>query len=372
MKKQPRALGSSRRLVSLAAAVTAAVIGVTGCGSDSAAGSGETISIVGFAVPEVANKAIATEFNKTGAGADVSFRTSYGASGDQSRQVEAGLKADYVHFSVATDVDRLVKADLVDPAWNTGPNNGVVSTSIVVLGVREGNPKNIRGWEDLIKPGVEVVTANPASSGAARWNALAAWGSVIHRDGTENGGTEAEATEYLGKLFKNVVSLTNSGRDATTAFLGGTGDVLLAYENEAILAAQNRQGFDYVIPETTILIENAGAILKTATPLAQTWLDFVLGTEGQKQFALKGFRPLNTTNPGVVDLAAVGLQADDIRGAADASDPFPAVTNLLTLDKNFGGGDWVEVKDKLFGDGREGKPLGIVTKAIADSGKASE
>lgn len=367
MNKQSLALGRNRRLVTLAAALTAAVIGVTGCGSDSASGSGETISIVGFAVPEAANKAIAAEFDKTDEGAGTTFKTSYGASGDQSRAVEAGLKADYVHFSVATDVDRLVKADLVDPAWNAGPNKGIVSTSIVVLGVREGNPKNIRGWEDLIKPGVEVVTANPASSGAARWNALAAWGSI-----TENGGTEAQATEYLGKLFKNVVSLTNSGRDATTAFLGGTGDVLLAYENEAILAAQNGQGFDYVIPDTTILIENAGAVLKDATPLAKTWLDFVLGAEGQKQFALKGFRPLNVANPGVVDLAAVGLEAADITGAADANDPFPAVTNLLTLEKNFGGGDWAEVKDKLFGDGKEGKPLGIVTKAIADSGKASE
>jgi len=367
MNKQPLALGRNRRLLAFAGAVTAAVVGVTGCGSDSGSGSNESISIVGFAVPEAANKAIAAEFDKTDEGKGVKFKTSYGASGDQSRAVEAGLKADYVHFSVATDVDRLVKADLVDPTWNAGENKGIVSTSIVVLGVREGNPKNIQGWEDLIKPGVEVVTANPASSGAARWNALAAWGTI-----TENGGTEAEATEYLEKLFKNVVSLTNSGRDATTAFLGGTGDVLLAYENEAILAAQNGQGFDYVIPETTILIENAGAILKDSTPVAKNWLDFVLSADGQKQFALKGFRPLNTANPGTVDLAAVGLEASDIEGAADESDPFPAVTNLLTLDKNFGGGDWAEVKDKLFGDGKEGKPLGIVTKAIADSGKASE
>lgn len=359
---------TKRRWVAVAATASAAALALTACGSsDSGSGSDETISIVGFAVPEAANKAIQAEFTKTDAGEGVGFKTSYGASGDQSRAVEAGLDADYVHLSVATDVDRLVKADLVDPAWNAGDNKGIVSTSIVVLGVREGNPKNIEGWEDLIKPGVEVVTANPASSGAARWNALAAWGNI-----TENGGTEAEATEYLNKLFKNVVSLTNSGRDATTAFLGGTGDVLLAYENEAILAAQNGQGFDYVIPETTMLIENAGAILKDSTPVAKDWLDFVLSEDGQKQFALKGFRPLNTANPGIVDLASVGLEASDIKGAADSDDPFPTVANLLTLDKNFGGGDWGEVKDKLFGDGKEGKPLGIVTKAIADSGKASE
>src|SRR5690606_21953315 len=121
---------------------------------------------------------------------------------------------------------------LVAEDWNAGPNKGVVSSSVVVIGVRDGNPKNIQGWDDLIQDGVEIVTPNPSSSGAARWNLLAAWGQVI-----ANGGTEADAEEYVTKLFRNVVALPGSGRDATTAFLGGTGDVLLAYENEAILAA---------------------------------------------------------------------------------------------------------------------------------------
>src|SRR5690606_3150436 len=171
-------------------------------------------------------------------------------------------------------------------------------------GVRDGNPKDIRDWDDLTEPGVEIVTPNPASSGAARWNALAAWGQVI-----ADGGSEADAQQYVEDLFANVVSLTNSGRDATTSFLGGTGDVLLAYENEAILAAQNGQGFEYVIPETTLLIENPGAILKDSSEVAADWLDFVLGEDGQRQFALTGFRPLNTENPGVADLASVELEA---------------------------------------------------------------
>ncbi|MCX6398209.1 MAG: sulfate ABC transporter substrate-binding protein [Propionibacteriales bacterium] len=363
MSNRPGFFTKRRRTVAAVGLAMTTALAITGCGSDD---PDKTISIVGFAVPEAANKAIAAEFKKTDAGKGISFKTSYGASGDQSRAVEAGLKADYVHLSVATDVDRLVKAGLVDPSWNAGPNKGIVSTSVVVLGVRPGNPKNIQGWDDLIKPGVGVVTANPASSGAARWNALAAFGNI-----TENGGTEAEATQYLNKLFANVVSLANSGRDATNSFLGGTGDVLLAYENEAILAAQNGQGFEYVIPETTMLIENPGAILKDSVPAAKDWLDFILSNDGQRQFALKGFRPLNLTTPGTADLGALGLTAADIKGAQDPADPFPAVTNLLTLDKNFGGGDWAEVKDKLFGDGKEGKPLGIVTKAIADSGKAS-
>lgn len=352
-----------RATAALALALSATVLAA--CGGSSS-GATSTLNIVGFAVPEAANKAIATEFNKTPAGKDVTFKTSYGASGDQSRAVVEGLPADYVHLSVATDVDRLVDAGLVDPTWDDGPNKGIVSTSVVVLGVRDGNPKNITGWDDLVKPGVKIVTANPASSGAARWNALAAWGNI-----TENGGTEAEATTYLDKLFGNVVSLTNSGRDATQAFLSGTGDVLLAYENEAILASQNGQGFEYVIPDTTLLIENPGAVLKKAAPVATDWLDFVLSKDGQRQFALKGFRPLNIAQPGTADLAAVGLKPGDIKGAHDAADPFPAVKNLLTLTKNFGGPGWGGVKDKLFGDGKDGKSVGIVTDSIAKSGKAA-
>lgn len=360
-----------RSTIRIAAALTAAgalALGLAACGGDAEGGSsGETINIVGFAVPEAANKAIAEEFKKTDEGKGVSFKTSYGASGDQSRAVADGLKADYVHFSVATDVARLEKAELIDPSWNDGENKGIVSTSIVVLGVRDGNPKNIQGWDDLIKPGIGIVTANPASSGAARWNALAAWGHI-----TENGGTEAEATEFINKLFANVVSLTNSGRDATTSFLQGNGDVLLAYENEAILANQQGQGFEYIIPETTLLIENAGAILKDASEPSKAWLDFVLSKDGQRQFALTGFRPVNPSNPGVVDLASFDLEPGDIKGAADPADPFPAVKHLITLEQNFGGGDWSGVADKMFGTGQDGQSLGIVTDAIAKSGKASE
>src|SRR5262245_5163041 len=171
-------------------------------GTAGGGGSNTTLHIVGFAVPEAANKAIAAEWNKTDAGKGVKFQTSYGASGDQSRAVVNGLEADYVHFSVSSDVTRLVDAGLVDASWNQGSNKGIVSSSVVVLAVREGNPKGIKDWDDLIKPGVEIVTPNPASSGAARWNALAAWGHI-----SANGGTDAEATDFVTKLFGNVVSL---------------------------------------------------------------------------------------------------------------------------------------------------------------------
>lgn len=321
-----------------------------GSGSTGDADADNTIHIVGFAVPEAANTLIATEFNRTSEGEGVKFQTSYGPSGDQSRAVAAGLKADYVHFSVPTDVTRLVDEGLVADDWDSGENKGVVSTSVVVFGVRDGNPKNIRTWADLVKPGVEIVTPNPASSGAARWNALAAYGQVI-----SDGGTDEEATDYVDEFFKNVVSLPGSGRDATTAFLGGTGDVLMAYENEAILAAQNDEAFEYILPDTTLKIENAGAVLEDASAPSQAWLDFVLSDEGQTQFALTGFRPLRDD----VDYGGT------VEGATDPSNPFPEVPTLLTVDNDFGG--WDEVSTKFFDEEN-----GLIFQAILGAGLSLE
>lgn len=335
----------------LSALGAAALMVLSACGGDASAGGsdgGSTINLVGFAVPEAANKAIAAEWAKTPEGEDVEFVTSYGASGDQSRAVADGLPADYVHFSVPSDVTRLVDAGLVAEDWNAGENKGTVSTSLVVFAVPKGNPDDIQDWDDLIEPGVEIVTPNPASSGAARWNALAAWGQVI-----ANGGTEADALEYVTKLYGNVVSLPNSGRDATTAFTSGTGNVFLTYENEAILARQNGEDFDYVIPDTTLLIENPGAVLEDATPKATEWLDYVLSKDGQTQFALKGFRPL----------ASAGVEVDEVEGANDPSDPFPEVKNLLTVQEDFG--SWGDLSKKFFEEN-----TGIITKVIAESGKA--
>jgi sulfate transport system substrate-binding protein len=342
----------NNRLRTALGLAAAGLMVVSACGGDdddaSAEGGGDAeISIVGFAVPEAANRAIAEEWNKTPEGEGVTFKTSYGASGDQSRAVVEGLDADYVHFSVTSDVTRLVDEGLVAEDWDDGPNKGVVSSSVVVFAVREGNPEGIETWDDLIEPGVEIVTPNPASSGAARWNALAAWGQVI-----DSGGTEEEATAYVTSFFDNVVALPGSGRDATTAFLGGTGDVLMAYENEAILAHQNGEEFDYIIPDTTLLIENPGAVLIDADPKAQEWLDFVLSEEGQRQFALTGFRP-------IVD----GVEFGEVEGANDPSDPYPAVENLLTVEEDFG--SWDELSDKFF-DEEEG----IITQIIAASGQA--
>ena len=337
----------SIKLKAAVAGSVAALVALTGCGSSASAGGGDeqTLSLVGFAVPEAANKQIQAAWAKTSEGKDVKWKTSYGPSGDQSRAVESGLDADYVHFSLEGDVTRLVDAGLVEDSWKDGPNRGIVSQSTVVLVVRKGNPKNIKSWADIVKPGVGIITPNPGSSGSARWNILAAWGSVI-----ANGGSEADAKKYLTKFFENAVALPGGGRDATTAFTQGNGDVLLSYENEAILARQNGEDFEYVIPDETLLIENPGAVLKDADPAAKDWLDFVLTDEAQALYGKAGFRPLS----GEVDY--------DVEGANDPADPFPTPKTLLTIEKDFGG--WEATSEKFFDEEN-----GIVTEIQAETGK---
>jgi len=344
MKHRPR--------VVLAAVLASLLVLTAACGGDddSSGGSGGegggTIDIVGFAVPEEANKAIAEKFNATPEGEGVQFEGSYGASGDQSRAVEGGLDADYVHFSLEGDVTRLVDAGLVADDWNAGDNKGIVSRSVVVFIVPEDNPDEIHDWDDLTKDGVEIITPNPGSSGSARWNIMAAYGHVI-----AEGGTEEEAEQYLTDFFGNVAALPGSGRDATTAFKDGTGNVLISYENEAILARQSGEKFDYIVPPSTLLIENPGAVLKDADPVASDWLDFVLSEEGQTEFVKKGFRS-------VLD----DLEIPEVEGANDPSDPFPTPEDLFTIGDDFGG--WSEVNEKFFDE--EG---GIVPRIQQETGK---
>lgn len=340
-----------------AGVVAAAAMALSACAatetpqsSGGTGGSGEavTLSLVGYAVPKAANNAIQALWAQTEAGANVTWVESYGASGDQSRAVEAGLEADYVHFSLEGDVTRLVKAGLVDEDWNTGPTEGIVSSSLVVIAVRPGNPKGIEDWDDLIQPGIEIVTPNPGSSGAARWNILAAWGYI-----EANGGSEQEAIDFTTALFNNIVALPGSGRDATSAFLAGTGDVLLSYENETILARQKGEEIEYIIPSTTLRIDNPGAVLKDAHPKAKEWLEFLFTVEAQAEFAKLGFRP-------VID----GVEVTRVEGANDPDNPFPTPKKLLTIKGDFGG--WDQANPEYFDPDN-----GIITTIQVETGKAS-
>jgi sulfate/thiosulfate transport system substrate-binding protein len=278
------------------------VVGVTaGCGGSSdtsgtatAASDGKaatTLSLVAYSTPQVVYDELIPAFNETAAGKAVGFKSSYGPSGDQSRAVEGGLKADVVTFSLAPDMDRLVKDGLVDASWSKTPTDGNVSTSVVVFVVRKGNPKGIHSWDDLLKPGVQVLTPNPFTSGSAKWNLLAGYGAK-----GDAGKNPAAGLAYLRQLItKHVKVQDKSGREALQDFTSGNGDVLLSYENEALTAQKKGQAVDYVIPDDTIKIENPIAVTKSAPAAAKAFVDFALSKAGQQVFASWGYRPVDAS-----------------------------------------------------------------------------
>jgi sulfate/thiosulfate-binding protein len=292
--------------------------GVAACGSSSS----KKLSLVAYSTPQEAYAEIIPAFKETADGKGVSFNQSYGASGDQERAVEAGLKADVVALSLAPDVNKLVKAGKVSADWDKDSYGGFVTNSVVVLAVRKGNPKHIRTWGDLVNPGVQVITANPFSSGGARWNVMAAYGAQL-----EQGKTKQQALAYLSQLFKNVPVQDKSARDSLQTFVGGKGDVLLAYENEAITAQQKGQSLDYVIPDQTILIQNPIAVTTTSKneAKAKAFVDFARSQEAQKIFAQKGYR---SVIPSLVDKSK-----------------YPTPPSLFKIDKL---GGWSTVNDVFF------------------------
>ena len=217
---------------------------------------------------------------------------------------------------LAPDVDKLVEAKLVAPDWNRDEFDGLVSKSVVVLAVRKGNPKNIRTWDDLVEPGVEVITPNPLTSGGARWNVMAAYGAA-ERDG-------GDGLAYLRKLFANVAVQDKSARESLQTFVAGKGDVLLAYENEAITARQKGEDLDYVVPDDTILIENPIAVTTGSKhpEKAKALLEYLRGPEAQKVFAEKGYRSVRDE---LVDPAR-----------------YPAPSGLFTIEE---AGGWDKAKE---------------------------
>jgi sulfate/thiosulfate transport system substrate-binding protein len=297
------------------------VLGVASCGGSSdSSGSGGTLSLVAYSTPQEAYQEIIPAFKKTADGKEVGFKQSYGASGDQARAVEAGLNADVVALSLAPDVDKLVEAKKVAKDWNQDKYDGFVTNSVVVLATRKGNPKNIKSWDDLLKDGVEVITPNPFTSGGAKWNIMSAYGAQL-----KAGKSEDEAKQYLKDLFDNVPVQDKSAREALQTFVGGKGDVLLAYENEAITAQQKGEDVDYTIPNGTILIQNPIAVTTGASAKAAKFVEFTRGDEAQKIFGEKGYR---SVNPDLVDKSK-----------------YPTPQNLFTID-DLGG--WSAVNKEFF------------------------
>jgi sulfate/thiosulfate-binding protein len=319
-----------RSFILAAAAIGVALLAVACGGTSEAAGDGSKLTLVAYSTPREVYAQLTKDFKKTDAGKGVGFDASYGSSGEQSRAVESGLPADVVAFSLAPDVERLVEAGLVNAGWADDEYGGMVTSSVVVFAVRKNNPERIETWDDLVREGIEVIEPNPFTSGGARWNVMAAYGAQ-----RKQGKTHEQAIDYLGELFKHVSVQDKSARESLQTFAGGKGDVLLAYENEAILAKEKGEELDYVVPQQTILIENPVAVTKDAPDQAAAFLDYIRSEEAQRVFGKAGYRPVNEA------------LADEFQ--------FPMPVDLFTI-KDVGG--WDEVQQRFF-DREDGIMAGI-------------
>jgi sulfate/thiosulfate transport system substrate-binding protein len=347
-------LGSLKSFISMflvGAILSVAIASCSGGNADNAnssAGSGASpvaannkdveLTLVSFAVTKAVHEAIIPKFVeqwKKDHNQNVSFKQSYGGSGSQTRAVIDGLEADVVHLALALDTQKIEKAGLIQPGWEKEvPNNGIVSKSVAVLVTREGNPKGIKTWADLGKNGVKLITADPKTSGIARWNFLALWNSVI-----KTGGDEAKATDFVTKVYTNVPLLTKDAREASDAFFKqGQGDALINYENEIILAQQKGEKVSYIVPDVNISIDNPIAVVdknvdKHGTrEVAEGFVKYLYSPEAQQEFAKLGFRPVDETAPATKELAG----------------KYPKVKTLGTV-ADYGG--WDTVQTKFFADG---------------------
>jgi sulfate/thiosulfate transport system substrate-binding protein len=334
-----RQFNPMRRSISLGILGLVLSLAIAACGSSpSAAGKGEIeLSLVGYAVPKAAHDAIIPKFveqwKRDHSGQNITFRQSYGGSGTQTRAVIDGLEADVVHLALGADLDKLVKADLVKADWaNRVPNNGIVAETVAAIVTRPGNPKGLKTFADLTRDDVKWVTANPKTSGGARWNYYAVW-----NQGKKTGGDDAKAKELVAKAFKNVAVLTKDARESTDAFAKqGQGDALVNYENEVILAKQKGEKLDFVVPEINISIDTPVAVVdknvdkRGTREAAEAFVKFLFTPEAQQEFAKVGFRPLG-------DVAKTPPQA-------------PAFLPVKQLAKISEYGGWKEAQ-KAFDDG---------------------
>jgi sulfate/thiosulfate transport system substrate-binding protein len=299
-------------------------------------GNSVELTLVSFAVTRAAYEHIIPQFTEIWQkerGQKVFINQSYGGSGSQTRAVLDGLDADVVALALALDVKKIEKAGLIKAGWEKKlPNDSIVHKSVAAIVTRAGNPKNIQNWEDLVKPGVQVITANPKTSGGAKWNFLALWGAI-----TKNDGNEGEALEFTTKIFQNAPVLPRDAREASDVFFNQEqGDALINYENEIILAASHGEKLPYLVPKINISIDNPVAVLDRNVDkhknreVAEAFVRYLFTPPAQKEFAKVGFRPID---------ANVGQEVGQ---------DFRRVDKLLTI-KDFGG--WKEVQDKFFADG---------------------
>ena len=334
---------SRRRVVALT--LLAVLVAACHAGASDAVGGGRVstggtkITLVAYSVPEPGWSKVIPAFNASVEGQGIQVITSYAASADQSRGVVEGKPADIVNFSVEPDITRLVKAGKVSADWDKDAARGIPFGSLVTLVVRKGNPKHITDWDDLLRPGVEVVTPSPLSSGSAKWNLLAPYAAK------SGGGRDAGAgIDFISKLVHEHVKLRpSSGRLATDVFIEGSGDVLISYENEAIAAERQGRSVEHVTPSQTFKIENPLAVIANSPHLdaALAFKNFQYTAAAQRLWAQAGFRPVE---PAI---------ADKFR------DLYPVPVKLWTIT-DLGG--WAAVDRQLFD-----RSAGSITKVYLEA-----
>lgn len=343
-----------RAPIALVALLAAAGLALGGCGGASdqkasgtsastASAPQATLSLVAYSTPEQVYNQIIPAFRGTPQGSGIDFRTSFGPSGDQSRAVDAGLPADVVSFSTEPDMTRLVRDGIVAADWNAGPNHGRVTSSLVTFLVRKGNPKNIHTWADLLRPGIQVLTPNPLSSGGAKWNLLAAYGQAAQ------GGRNPQAgLDYVRQLITDHAKVQDkSGQESVQNFLRGNGDVALTYQEEGTSAQTSRNDVEVIVPNDTIQIDINIATTKKAPPAATAFLGYALSQPAQQKFATAGYRPVN----------------QEVLAANKAE--FPDPSGLFTIQQL---GGWSKVDKDLF-DPANGSITRIESGAGLSAGK---
>jgi sulfate/thiosulfate transport system substrate-binding protein len=312
-----------RKRLSLVGAIAAAlaVAAVSGATTKST-----TINLVAYSTPKPVTTKIIQDFQQSPEGKDVSFNASYGGSSAQAAAVEAGLPADVLLLNTGADMLRLAGKGILSKTWDKQSYKGVAFQSVVVFALRDGNPKHIRGWNDLLKPGVEIVTPNPFTAGVAKWNILAAYSAQRHL-----GKSDKQATDFVRKLFTHVVAQDSSGSNATNTFLSGKGDVLLTFESEAINARLAGRNIQYVIPRQTMLIDIYSGVTANSQnkDAANAFLRFLKSQPEQVVLAQNGYRPVNK------------------QAAAQFTKQFPVRPGEITIDDKTIGG-WAAAEKKWF------------------------
>jgi sulfate transport system substrate-binding protein len=325
-----------------------------GCGgSSNNSGNKVTLTLGGYTTPrEAYDKAIIPAFKKywkDKTGQDVEFQTSYQGSGAQSRAIIGGFEADIAALSLEGDIDRIGEAGLITHDWKSKPNRGMISDSIVVIAVRQGNPKGITDWSDIARPGLNVLTPDPKTSGGAQWNVNAIYGAALRGFAGTPKDDKSAAQEFLKSIFHNVSIMDKGARESITNYEKGVGDVAITYENEVLVGRQAGQTYDYVIPRSTILIENPVALVDKyvdkhgVREVAEAFVNYLWTPEAQRAYAKFGLRP--------VDKAI----------AEEVKQNYPNVEDLWTMEYL---GGWKKVTEEIYG------PQGIYTKIVEELQKS--